>query len=149
MMKTRVSFVAVLVLLVSASALAQHKQYGELLEDYRGVQSYSRGPALVGTGSGDLEYQCVALTREFSNKRHGVAPDGFGSVTCAADMWNRLPQDYGYAAYPNGSTTKPQEGDLIVWWDVGWSGCNDESGYGHVGVHSGEKGVMFHNCTYH
>ena len=110
--------------------------YGLPLESYDGVQAYSRG-SLVGSATLPIDYQCVNLGQRFSSAPTGLQRT-IGSVGDAANMWNVLPAQFGFAKYEAGNTTvKPKEGDLIIWWNN-----TTNPAPGHVAIHSGENATQ-------
>ncbi len=74
------------------------------------------------------EYQCVELAQRWAAIRFGEVPI-WPNVPIAADMWNEGPKlPVPFIQLPNGGTTAPQFGDLLVF------GATSSFPAGHVAV---------------
>jgi len=124
-MKTRTWFMVLFLVVLSFSAAAIDE--GDSIGDpFMGIQAVSRGPWSPSDPDEPTYVQCVDLARDFAKVYHNTEQDGFGIVGTAANMWNALPANYGYAAVENDSSiVPPQVGDFVIWWN---------GGSGHVGI---------------
>lgn len=79
-----------------------------------------------------MQWQCVEYARRWLLVRRGMV---FGSVDIAADIWDQVDQYTRVADqqpvftenYPNGSSERPQIGDLVIY-------AKEYLGTGHVAV---------------
>lgn len=109
----------IIAVLFSGIAAAADKNYGEYLDEYKGVKAYSNG-IYTGTGTGD--YQCVRYVKNFYrdallvdiSQWSGHAYTYYGSAS-AKGLW----------AYPNGGSMRPKPDDILA-----FSGNT----YGHVAI---------------
>ena len=102
----------------------------------------------VATSDGyGLTYQCVELVIRFSAWAYGDSVGDWGRLGWgnAPDLWlaNNHPNDF--VMYPNGSTTRPVPGDILVWGSVDAKGQPTPAGPdgehgGHIAVVAAVRG---------
>jgi regulation of enolase protein 1 (concanavalin A-like superfamily) len=63
-----------------------------------------------------LTFQCVELVARFSAWAFGDKPSAW--IGNAPDLWTHGNHPSDFVAYPNGSTSKPVPGDVLVWGTV-------------------------------
>lgn len=111
--------VGIIAVLFSGIAAAADKNYGEYLDEYKGVKAYSNG---IYTGTGNGDYQCVRYVKNFYrdallvdiSQWSGNAGTYYGSAS-AKGLW----------AYPNSGSVRPKPNDILA-----FSGNT----YGHVAI---------------
>jgi hypothetical protein len=106
----------------------------DIYSNYNGTNcanGYSQ--TITFDGAQELAYQCTEIAVRWAKNYGGVpatAWDNAGWDGAAQDMYGL--DVSGIHSYPNGGSTKPQFGDLLIW--------TDGSGPGHVAVVVGTSG---------
>lgn len=96
----------------------------------------------VATSDGyGLTYQCVELVIRFSSWAYGDAVGDWGRLGWgnAPDLWLAGNHPSDFVMYPNGSSTAPMPGDILVWGSVDAKGQpmpagSDGQHGGHIAV---------------
>jgi surface antigen len=117
-----------------AGAVGESTTYGAPIGEVCGVVAYQNGPVVdysSGLGPWGLKYQCTEYSFRFISKAYGLAESydpatqgRYGDARFWFDQSNNSVIN-SLERYPNGSTTPPAPGDILVW---------NYGTYGHVAV---------------
>ena len=107
-------------------------------------KNWSSGGCAPGVATGDgygLTYQCVELVIRFSAWAYGDQVSDWGRLGWgnAPDLWLAGNHPSDFAMYPNGASTPPVPGDILVWGAVDakgqpWPAGPDGEHGGHIAV---------------